>query len=200
MATLLKLSPADHNMPITEEELASAEFEPGYRYELIDGRLYVTYEPDLPEAWLDKWLNSKLFLYSLEHSEVVNFVAYKARIFLPKPRRKTIPEPDLAAYHDFPTDLPLRELRWQDVSPILVAEVLSPNDAHKDLIRNVQLYLKVPSIKEYWILDGREDPDKPSLRVHRRHGQRWRVFDYKFRDVYTTRLLPGFKLRIDPRS
>jgi hypothetical protein len=54
--------------------------------------------------------------------------------------------------------------------------------------------------KEYWIIDGRDDPDQPSKKVHRRHGKRWRVIDLGYRDTYTTGLLPGFELSIDPRS
>ena len=59
------------------------------------------------------------------------------------------------------------QVSWEDVSPILVAEVLYASDPYKDLVRNVELYLRVPSIREYWILDGRDfrrrtDPDRPS--------------------------------------
>src|SRR5207302_821737 len=116
----------------------------------------------------------------------------KARIFVPVQPPVTISEPDLAAYHDYPVRRGGRRLRWQQVSPILVGEVLSANDAHKDLIRNVQLYLQVPSIKEYWLLDGRENHDRPSMRVHRRHGKRWRIIDLASGERYTTPLLPGF--------
>src|SRR5205807_2346510 len=37
-----------------------------------------------------------------------------------------------------------------------------------------KLDLQVPSIKEYWILDTRDDPDLPIMVVHRRHGKKWR--------------------------
>jgi Uma2 family endonuclease len=90
---------------------------------------------------------------------------------------------------------------WRDVSPLLVAEVVSPDNAEKDLVRNVELYLAVPSIKEYWILDPRDDPDRPTLRVYRRRGARWqKPIDLAFGDTYTTRLLPGFTLTVNPRA
>ena len=58
------------------------------------------------------------------------------------------------------------------MSPILVVEVLFDADPYKDLVRNVDLYLQVPSIREYWLLDARYSADEPTLIVHRRRGKR----------------------------
>jgi Uma2 family endonuclease len=133
----------------------------------------------------------------------------------------TAPEPDVAAYQGFPLELPIEEWNWRDVSPILVAEILSEDSADKDLVRNRRLYLQVPSIREYWILDPRQDPDHPSLLVYRRSGQRWArvrtVPPYRVarraarrlrglslhggcvqRGTSTTPLLPGFTLEVAP--
>jgi Uma2 family endonuclease len=201
MATVLKLGRADHGRPMTVDEFIAADCEEGYRYELIDGRLYVSPMPDPPQAIWDGWLTYKLHLYAQENPEVVNFVVNKARIFVPGRRRATIPEPDLAAYHDFPLHLPVREIRWQNVSPLLVGEVLSEDDPDKDLVRNVELYLQVPSIREYWVIDTLEDADNPHMLVYRRRGQRWqRVITVPSGGRYTTRLLPGFELVLDRHS
>jgi Uma2 family endonuclease len=199
MATILKKGPADMGRPMTLDEFLSGDFEEGYHYELIDGRLYVSPLPNLPEDRVEKWLYFKLELYSRERPEIINYVTDKARVFVPGRRRVTAPEPDLAAYKHFPLELPFRQVRWQDVSPVLVGEVLSAEDPTKDLVRNVEIYLQVPTIKEYWILDGREDPEQPLFRVYRRHGKRWRAFDLGYGALYTTRLLPGLELYIDPR-
>lgn len=201
MTTVLRIGPADHGQPISEEELEQvSDFEEGYKYEIIDGRLYVSYEPDLPECSLDDWLLTKVKDYARRRPQVINFVHNKVRIFVQERPGLTVPEPDLAAYGDFPLQLPLKERSWRDVWPILVAEILSKNDPHKDLVRNVKLYLLVPSIREYWIIDGRDDPDRPSMLVHRRHGKKWRTIEMAFGETYRTRLLPGFKLVIDPRK
>ncbi|MBV9121920.1 MAG: Uma2 family endonuclease [Planctomycetes bacterium] len=199
MATVLKIGPADHGRPMTLEEFLASDYEEGYHYELIDGKLYVSPEANLPEARIDRWLFSKLDRYSSEHPEVINFLYYKARVFVPGRPRVTAPEPDVAAYHDFPLDRPNREVRWQDVSPLLVGEVLSAEDPDKDLVRNVALYLQVPSIKEYWVLDGREDPDHPPMTVYRRRGRQWRKIEVAPGATYTTKLLPGLELILDPR-
>jgi hypothetical protein len=58
----------------------------------------------------------------------------------------------------------------------------------------------VPSIREYWLLDTREDPERPTMQVRRRHGRRWLLRSVGPGDVYVTRLLPGFELILDPRS
>jgi Uma2 family endonuclease len=200
MKTAVKIGPADHGRPFAEAEFLDNEFEPGYKYELIDGKLYVSYEPDPPENFADDWLFFKVKLYAHRHPGVINYVTNKARVIVPGRYGDTIPEPDLAAYRDFPLRLPKHHLRWEDVSPVLVSETLSRNDPAKDLIRNVNLYLRVPTIREYWILDPREDADRPALYVYRRRGARWqRPVELAYGDTYTTKLLPGFELTLDPR-
>jgi Uma2 family endonuclease len=200
VATLTKLSSAHHGRPVTLDDFMASDYQEGYRYELIDGKLYASPQPNLPEDCIGSWLLFKVGLYAQANPGVVNYVSAHARVFVPDRPRVTNPEPDLAAYHDFPLDRPLRQRRWQDVSPILVAEVLSPEDPDKDLVRNVELYFQVPSIREYWLFDTRaEGADRPTLKVHRRRGGRWQVIDVAFGETYTTRLLPGFELVVDPR-
>ena len=76
-----------------------------------------------------------------------------------------------------------------------MVEILSEDNAEKDLVRNLQLYLEVPSIREYWIIDPRQDADRPGLTVYRRRGQRWqRPIEVAPGETYTTPLLPGFTM------
>src|SRR5262245_28169919 len=103
MGTVLKLkpklSPRDHGRPVTDEGLTLNEFVPGYKYEVIEGRLYVSPEANMPEDWVTGWIHRHLFLYSLARPDVINYLSLKARIFVPMRRRgETIPEPDVAAY------------------------------------------------------------------------------------------------------
>jgi Uma2 family endonuclease len=202
MATAQKLllRPRDHGRSIRYADFLASETVEGYHYELIDGKVYVSPQANPPHMRLDLWLLHKLDRYSAKHLEVINLVYNKTRVFVPGRKRITYPEPDIAAYHDFPLSAPFNAVRWRDVSPILVAEVLSPDCLDKDLVRNVELYLQVPSIQEYWVVEGLEDPDRPSLRVYRRRGNRWQIIDVAAGETYTTKLLPGFKLLIDPRS
>jgi Uma2 family endonuclease len=186
---------------MTREEFESARGREGYRFELIEGRVYVSPLPNMPHELLCDWLARLLNDYGRARPEVLNFVSGKARVIVPHQEESTNPEPDLAAYRNLDRSRPFAEASWDDVSPILVAEVVSEDDPEKDYTRNVALYEMVPSIREYWILDPRRDPDRPTLRVYRRRGTRWQRFiDVAAGDVYTTRLLPGFALLLDPHA
>ncbi|HZV05300.1 MAG TPA: Uma2 family endonuclease [Gemmataceae bacterium] len=201
MSTALKkLGPADHGRPMTLEEFMAGDYVGGYKYELIEGKLYVSPLPNLPEDRVEEWIYFKLKLYAHYHPNIINYTSNKARVFLPRRRRVTAPEPDVAAYRDFPLDASWDSVRWQDVSPILVVEVLSPDNPDKDLVRNVELYLQVPSIKEYWLFDTRDGSEQFRLQVRRRYGRRWRVLEFGPGETYTTKLLPDFTLIVDPRS
>ncbi len=200
MTTLLKLGPADHDRRLSEEEFYLSDYQPGYKYEIIDGRLYVSPLPNSPEDRVEKWLFGELFLYARIHGEVINHVTDKARVFIHGRADLTIPEPDLAAYRNYPVHLAFEDVQWEDVSPILVGEILSGEDPGKDLERNVDLYFQVPSIREYWIVDTRQSADDPTMSVYRRYGKRWRIIEIDSGEVYTTRLLPGFELVFDPHA
>ena len=206
MATIMKtakLGPMDHGRPMTLEEFKRSDWREGYRYELIHGRLYVFSWPNFPEDWVQAWLRTKLAVYALANPGVINHVTGPGRVFVPgQPEYEvSAPEPDLLVYKNFPRNRRKRDIQWQDISPILVGEVLSINDPGKDLIRNVALYLQVPSIKEYWILDAREDADLPTMLVYRRRGKRWQEpIEVGPNEAYTTPLLPGFVLTLDTGS
>jgi Uma2 family endonuclease len=201
MTTVLKkIGPEDHGRPMAYDYFAHAPWEEGYQYELIDGKLYVSPVPNAPQGFVERWIDRKLQRYADEHPEVINYVHPRARVFVPDRPGVTCPEPDVTAYRDYPLGLPLAELRWQETSPVLVVEVLSLDDPNKDLVRNVDLYLQVPTIREYWILDTRASVDRPRMTAYRRRGRRWqRPIAIVYGETYTTRLLPGFELLLDPR-
>jgi Uma2 family endonuclease len=201
MTTALVLGPTDHGRPMTREEFEAARGQEGYRYELIEGKVYVSPAPDLPHDRVWRWIYRLMEDYSESHPEVLNYVTPHARVILPEADESTNPEPDLAAYRDFPDHLPFTEVSWDDISPVLVAEIVSEENPEKDLDRNVDLYVRVPSIREYWIFDPRTGADRPTLRVYRRRGRRWqRPIDVAPGETYTTRLLPDFELLLDPHA
>jgi Uma2 family endonuclease len=185
---------------MTLDEFLAGDYEEGSRYELIDGRLYVSPEPNLPEDWVKEWLLYKLKRFAEKHPNALKHATGGARVFIPGDPGITCPEPDVAAYRRFPLRKQIRDIRWQDVSPVLVVEVLSADDPDKDLVRNVSLYLHVPSIRKYWVTDARKDADNPSMTVYRRCGQTWRKIEVGPGECYTTPLLPGFNLVLDTRS
>jgi Uma2 family endonuclease len=200
MSTILRLGRADHGRPLTLEEFTTGEYESGYKYELIDGKLEVAPAANFPEIAVQHWLYGQVSLYARAKPDTVKFVSMISRVFVPDRPDITAPEPDLAAYRDFPSELPLHDIRWEDINPFLVAEILSADDPNKDLVRNAELYFLVPSIKEYWVLDTRQDAEQPRLIAHRRYGKRWRIHEIEGGATYTTRLLPGFSLTLNTRT
>ncbi len=91
----LKLGPKDHGRPLTLDDFDEAEFEPGFRYEIIDGRLYASNEPNFPENFLENWLLIKLIIYSGERQDIINYVTVaKSRLFIHSRLKPTVPEPD----------------------------------------------------------------------------------------------------------
>ena len=195
-----KYGPADDGKPITEELASIAQWEPGYRYEIIHGRISVSPQPRFSHEFLSDWLSDKLKAYAKDHPEVFNFISLRARIFVPGTTELTVPEPDISAFKiKIPGPGELTETDWEDQKPILVVEIISPKNADKDEIRNVALYLQVPSIREYWILDPTEDADRPSLRVYRRRGKKWQTpIHLSGGETYeSSRFLPGFRLVLD---
>ncbi len=200
MVTALKLGPANHGRRLSEEEFLAGDYQEGYQYELIDGKLYVSPQPNPPQNVIEEWLGFLLTTYTRQHREVANYCSHRARVFVPDREDVTTPEPDLTVFRDFPLHLPLRDIHWENTHPLLVVEILS-DDPDKDLVRNVELYLQVPSIREYWIIDTREDPDQPTMTVRRRWGRRWRSpITVEFGETYTTPVLPGFELVLNHRA
>ena len=195
MSTVTRLGPGDHGRELSFDEYMAGDYEEGWHYELIDGSLYVTPAPNYSHDWLEKLIFRSLQEYSSKHPDIIGHVTDKARVFVPGARRTTAPEPDIVAYRRVP---PGRRVDWREISPFIVAEILGHGSEDKDLERNVDLYLRVPSIEEYWVFDIREDPDQPLMRAHRRRGAGWEVIDLAADKSYTTPLLPGFSLRVDP--
>jgi Uma2 family endonuclease len=197
MKPRLSLGHRDHGRDLTYDQYLAADYEKGYLYELILGRLYVSPAPNYPQDWMRQYVDRLLTKYQEKREDVVPRISAGARVFVPRMPWTTCPEPDFAIYDSCP---PGRKVDWREISPLIVVEIVSEN-SFKDYVRNVELYQRVPSIREYWVIDGCEDEENgPILRVyHRRTArQKWQIAEYGPRDTYTTDLLPGFKLPVCP--
>lgn len=192
LTTTLRFGPKDHGRAVSDEELELAEYRPGYDYEVIFGRLYVSPAPNPEHDVVEKHIYNQIYLYSLDRPDVVGYVTDRARVFVESEEKTTAPEPDLAVYAEGPDD------DWRAVGPFIVGEVLRGEDIDKDLFRNVELYWRVSSIQEYWVFDIRGDARRPSLLVHRRTRNGWDTREFAASDTYQTSLLPGLKLVISP--
>ena len=202
IATRIRIGPNCNGEPVPLDQLDALDFDSGFTYEIIDGRWAVAPIAGFAEQSLERWLRRKLERYAEDNPAAVGWVTNKCRVFVHDRPDLTVPEPDLSLYRDNLDELVAagEAENWDDFSPFLVVEVLVAGDEDKDLVRNVDLYFQVPSIQEYWILDGRDDPRRPVLHVRRRWGKRWVVHEIAFGETYTTRALPDFELIVDPRQ
>jgi Uma2 family endonuclease len=192
-----EFGPGDHGRRVSYDEFMSAHFQEGYDYEIIDGEIYVSPKPNPDHEDIESGLLFLLNDYVRQNPSIINKVSCNARVFVPGHKDVTVPEPDFAAYHNFPKKRARGgSLRWEEVSPILIAEVVSPDNPTKDLERNVALYWEVPSIKEYWVFDLRKVGKHP-LTIRRRIARQWKIIPVDYGHTYTTRLLPGFELNLD---
>jgi Uma2 family endonuclease len=197
--TKLQLTPSDHGKRLSLDEWDNADCLPGYKYELIRGNLYVSPVPNQPENFLEEWIGLALRLYAVQNPDVINYVSAKSRVFLEEePEEATVPEPDLSAYCGYTVSESRESRNWSESKPVLVIEVLVDGDEERDLTRNPELYLQLPSIKEYWVVDGRANWRLPSIICHRRYGKRWVIRTHAAGTIFTSRILPGFELLIQP--
>jgi Uma2 family endonuclease len=198
MQSRLLLSAADEGRELSYEEFQAADYSPAFRYELIEGRLAVSPSPEFAHQELVAWLASVLILDSRRRGRPFR-VSQNSQLIVPHQGGlvTTALGPDISC---FPKPTPPRsETTWRDVSPFLVVEIISPESAAKDLTRNRGLYLRCPSIREYWIVDTRQGFGEPSLIVYRRRGSRWAAARHvPFAGTYETELLPEFVLTMSP--
>jgi Uma2 family endonuclease len=191
---MLRIGPRDHGREMTYEEFMDGDYEEGYKYELIEGRLYVVSGADPPHDRSEQHIFGQLLAYWHSHPDILAWVSNKARVFVPGKRRSTAPEPDIAAYRTIVPDFE----DWREVSPLIVCEILNRKNKSKDCVRNVTLYQLVPSILEYWIYDTLRPKSGPRLLVfsRRRGSGKWQPAEFGPHDSYTTPLLPGFVLPV----
>lgn len=191
----MTIGPSDHGRLLALAEFSRAREVPGYTYEIIDGVLIVSPNP-LPAH--DKWVRivtKELESYADEYPQHLNYVSGAAEAVIPGRPGPTRPQPDVAAYADFPDETPTD---WADVCPVIVVEVISARREAKDTTRNRYLYWMAGGIAEYWIIDPRKDADKPTLTaLVRKPGHNdWVENDIPFGKSHKSAALPRFTLNL----
>src|SRR5258708_1004471 len=111
----VRLTPAWAGRDLSLEEFENADYQGGWRFELIDGRVEVHPTPNPPHDIVVEWLRDRLCAYRDAHAEVINYVTSGCRIFIPGRRLATCPQPDLAGYQGFPVRWPRQLQSWQDI-------------------------------------------------------------------------------------
>jgi Uma2 family endonuclease len=189
------IGPDDHGRLMTLEECNQAREEPGYVYELIDGVLIVSPNPNpIHDHWV-VLIRRALEEYAGRNPGQINNVSEHSDVVIAGRPGVTRPQPDIAAFRDFPDPPPAG---WEDVCPLIVVEIISQRREKKDTVRNRQLYWMAGGVMEYWIVDPREDEQRPTLTalVRRPGGPDWSEQVVAFGKTYRCKTLPRFSLNL----
>lgn len=159
------LDPSLNRVRMSRAEFDAAGAVEGFSYELIEGVLHVAPAPGPNEKEITVALFDVLSAYRAAGGRFIKILWDPRVIISADDHDTTNPQPDLAAYEVYERS---GGNDFDDVTPALVIEVVSEDGYAKDYVRNVELYSRVPSIREYWVVDPRKSPQKPSMAVFRR--------------------------------
>ena len=185
--------PDSAGTPMTPREFDHADFVEGWRYELLDGRLIVTPIPleneRDPNGELGYWLRH--YRDTNPQGAALDATLFEHTVKTGKNRRRA----DRVIWAG------LGRLPRKGETPTIIAEFVSSGrrSRERDYVEKRDAYMAV-RVKEYWIIDTRDDPERPSMTVFRRRGKRWQTLHIPSGGSYTTKLLPGFRLALDLRG
>jgi len=160
----------------------------GWKYEIIDGVLYMSPPPLIRHQGISMRLSSSLHFYASQH---------KLGIVLTAPCGVRLPgqqvpvEPDILFIKQ--ANLQIIEERYVEGAPDLIVEILSPSNANYDLETKFNLY-QAAGVAEYWVVNGWEQ----TVTIHQL-GET----DYQAPNVYglgavaTSTALHGFQIAVE---
>ena len=184
--TPLFLSPEDAGRRLTPRRFDEADFEEGWRYELIQEVLVVTPIPRKASRGLAGKLIQWLQNYADRLGKGIEFLTalFEETIELPNGSRRRC---DVGVWIELG-----RNPGAHDV-PTITVEIVSKraSDVRRDYVDKRADYLAA-GVQEYWIIDR----FRRTMTVLRRRGGRWQQRVVQEDEVYTTPLLPGFELKL----
>jgi Uma2 family endonuclease len=178
--TLLVLGPDSAGIILSPDEFDSADFEDGWRYELIYGVLLATPVPLESEADPNEELGSLLRIYNKTHPHGKSLDRSLAeRIIKLGPNRR---RPDRVIWAG------LGRRPRKDETPTIIVEFVSKRkrDRERDYRTKRVEYLQA-GVKEYWVIDR-------FLRTMTVFVSDKKPHIVSEKGTYKTELLPGFEL------
>ena len=186
------LGPRDAGVPLSLAEFESAEFEPGYRYELIHGVLVVTPPPLEEERDANEELGRWLRNYQESHPEGKSLdLTLPEQNIRTKTQNRRCDRAIWAGLSRAPRTC--GEVANRGV-PTIVVEFPSsrPADQRRDYEEKKDEYRDL-GVKEYWIIDR----FSRTMLIYAWRGKRWVKRTVADEATYRTVLLPGFELPLE---
>ncbi len=174
--------------PLTIADWDAMPYKEGYRYEIIEGELFVSRSPGLTHQVV---LGNLIFLFQkfLEGSRIVVVVLNPGLIL--SDYSGVIP--DLVFFQNDRRDTIVENDRLHG-PPTLVVEILSPGSSNirRDRVAKLQLYGK-HGVPEYWIIDLKNS----SIERYTNQGTSLVLQEtLSEEEELTTPALPGFSCRV----
>ena len=170
--------------PLTIADWDAMPAEDGYRYEIIEGELFVSCSPGLTHQMV---LTNLIFLMgSFVKANPIGTVVGGVGVILSNFSGVI---PDLVFFRREQRDTIVKDDRLHG-PPALVIEVLSPGSTNvrRDRVAKLQLYAK-HGVPEYWIID----PRIMTLERYVDQGSSLTLLEtLRYEDSLSTTVLPGF--------
>ena len=182
----LRLGPDSCGALLTPAEFDAADYEEGWRYELIHGVLVVSPAPRRKERDPNEELGHWLRTYAERHPQgrALDATFYEETVFTSTERRRA----DRVIYAGLGRQPQAGE------TPTIVVEFVSAGKRNltRDYEEKRDEYLAI-GVAEYWVIDR----FARCLTVYRLQGSIAAEHIVREGAVYTTPLLPGFQLQLD---
>ncbi len=186
-ANSLRIGPDSDGQPMSLDDFARSEGEPGYVYELNRGVVVVVRVPGMPHGRNVRVFMKSLEAYDTDHPGVIDYIAGGSNTAVRMPKMQTERHPDVSVYLLRPpvdSDQP-----WDFWTPDIVIEVVSKGGERRDYDEKRDDYLAA-GVRLYWIVD----PRRRTITVLTRQGDAWSEQVLDEHAALTTPLLPGFEL------
>ena len=188
---LIPFGPRDAGAPMTLDEFEEADFDLGWRYEIIRGVLVVSPSPLEEERDANEELGHWLRSYKERHPDgrALNLTLHEQNIRTRTQNRRC----DRAIWAGLGRRPRTRGRPDDRDVPAIIVEFPSsrPADQRRDYVEKQVEYREL-GVKEYWIIDR----FSRRMFVFRWQGSRWARRVLSERDTYKTTILPGFKLKL----
>jgi Uma2 family endonuclease len=162
--------------------------EDGWKYEIIDGVLYMTPPPAVGHQRSSISLSSRMYAYVMDH-ELGEVLTAPCGVHLPN---QPVPvEPDILFIHK--QRLHIVGEKVVEGVPDLIVEILSPSSIGYDRETKFEVYQKA-GVPEYWLVDYQKRVIEVFILVD---GIYTLLGQYKMGDQLTSKQLPGFEIAID---
>ena len=183
----VRVGPEDDGKRMSLSLFARAQSVPGYHYELSNGVIQVSDIPSMTHNLTVAEIDELLTVYKIKNREVLRYHAGGDRAKMELWNRESERHPDISVYLSAPPKN--IEQPWDRWIPDIAIEVVSSSSAKRDYEEKPDDYLAA-GVREYWIID----PIKKSGLFLTRRADGWIENRVGRRGVWTTPLLPKFKL------